>query len=128
MKTEFGFLSALVATALVVGAAAPVSAIMISVSVANNTTQSQAGPTTDRAGAQSLSITDSVASTSDAAGASVDIATRYISNAAADRPIAFSGSTARQTWNTNYTVTFSVTPDLALTTYNVVIDTRILGE
>jgi len=129
MKMQFGFLSALVVAALVVGAAVPAKAIMInSLTVANNTTQSQAGPGSDRAGAQSLAITDSAATISDAVGASVNIATRYISNAAADRPIAFSGSTARQTWNTNYTVNFSIIPDLAATTYNVVINTSILGE
>lgn len=129
MKTKFGFLSALLAAALVVGATTPAKAILMNVSTANNsTTQLTGGGSGDRALAQSLTITDSAASTPDSIGASVDVATRYASNVAADRGIATSGSTATARINTDYTVTFSVTPQYSGTTYQVVVDTRILGE
>jgi hypothetical protein len=75
-----------------------------------------------------LAVTDAGGSTPDAVSASVDAGTRYVSNAAADRPIAFSGGTARWQWNTDYTITFSVTPDSPLAIYEIVVDTRILGE
>jgi hypothetical protein len=75
-----------------------------------------------------LAITNSGGSTPDAVSASVSVASRYISNAAADRPVAFSGSTARWTWNTDYTIVFQVAPTNPLATYSVVVDSRILGE
>lgn len=103
-------------------------AISIGLTTANNTTTSTAGPTADRAFAQSLSVTDAGESVLDSVGASVDAATRYISNAAADRAIAVTGSTARATINTDYSLTITVTPDNPLSTYELIVDTSILGE
>jgi hypothetical protein len=116
------------AAGLALIAAGPASAISISVGAVNNSTSTTAGPGADRAGANALAVTNAGGSTPDAVSASVSAATRYTSNAAADRPIAFSGSTARWTWNTDYTVTFTVTPDDPGSVYEVVVNTSILGE
>jgi hypothetical protein len=86
------------------------------------------GGTGDRAGANSLTVTDSSGSSADVVNAAVDIATHYVSNAAADRAIALSGGTATFTWNTNYTIVFQVAPALPTGAYKVVVDTSILGE
>lgn len=129
MKTKFGFLFALAAAALVVGAAAPAKAILMNVSTSNaSTTTLTGGASGDRALAQSLTITDSAASTPDVIGVSVDVATRYTSNVAADRAIATSGSTATARIDTNYTVSFSVIPQYSGSTYQIVVDSKILGE
>jgi hypothetical protein len=114
--------------ALAFGASAPAGAISISVGTSNASTSSTAGPTADRAGSQSLTVTDAGGSTPDVVSATVDAATRYASNAAADRPVAFGSGTARWTWNTDYTVTFTVTPDDPGNLYEVIVDTNILGE
>jgi hypothetical protein len=105
------------------------SAISISIgSLTDSTTTSLAGPSSDRAAAFGLSTIDAGEFTPDAVSATVDAGTRYVSNAAADRAIAFSGSTARATINSDYTVVFSITPDSLATTYDVIVDTSILGE
>lgn len=103
-------------------------AVSISVATADATGTSFAGPGSDRAAASGLAITDAGEFTPDVVSASVDAATRYFSNAAADRAIAVSGSTARATINSDYTLTVTVTPDNLLTTYEVIVDTSILGE
>lgn len=120
-----GLLVALAAVAL----GSPAKAISISItSTTNNSTTSFAGPSGDRAAAQSLSTTNPGGSTPDAVSASVGASTRYVSNAAADRPVAFSGGTARATVNTDYTINFQIVPDSPLTVYDVVVNTSILGE
>lgn len=116
------------AAGLALIAAGPASAISISVGAVNSSTSSTAGGAADRAGANALAVTNAGGSTPDAVSASVSAATRYTSNAAADRAIAFSGGTARWTWNTDYTVTFTVTPDDPGSVYEVVVNTSILGE
>lgn len=127
-RFNLGF-AAVGAAALVVAAAAPAGAISIGFnSTTNSTTSSTSGAAADRAGAQSLTVTNAGGSTPDAVSASVGAATRYVSNAAADRGIALSGGTANFTWNTDYTIVFTVTPDDAFTTYDVVVNTSILGE
>jgi hypothetical protein len=129
MKFRTILLHAFVAPACALLCSAPANAISISIgSSSDATTTSFAGPTSDRAAAFGLSTIDAGESTPDAVSATVDAGTRYFSNAAADRPIAFSGSTARATINSDYTVVFSIVPDLATTTYDVIVDTSILGE
>jgi hypothetical protein len=114
--------------ALAFAASTPAGAISISVATSNASTSSTSGPAADRAGNQSLTVTDAGGSTPDVVSATVDAATRYASNAAADRPVAFSNGTARWTWSTDYTVTFTVTPDDPGNLYEVIVDTNILGE
>jgi len=126
MKTNIAAFAATAALALCISPAA--NAIQISVSALNATGTSFAGPTTDRAAAQGLTVTDAGGTTPDAVGASVDGATHYFSNAAADWPIAFSGGTARATINSDYTVNVSVIPDDPGTTYEMIVNTSILGE
>jgi hypothetical protein len=126
MKKNLAAFLAAAALALCLSPAA--KAITISVSAVNSTGTSFAGPTADRAAAHGLSVTDAGGSTPDAVSASVNGATRYFSNAAADRPIAISGGTARATINSDYTVTVTVTPDLGATTYELIVATSILGE
>jgi len=128
MRGQGILLAVLAALVTALGSASTAQAISISItSSANNTTSSTSGPGGDRAGAQGLTI-GAASSTPDAVSASVSTGSRYVSNAAADRGIAISGGTARWTYNTDYTISFSVTPDSLLALYEVVIDTRILGE
>lgn len=114
--------------AAVVAAAGSASAFTISVTGSNATTTSLSGPSGDRAQANSLSITNAGTSAADTVGAVVTGASRYVSNAAADRPIAFSGGTAAATINSDYTINFTVTPGLGAGQYSVSVNTSILGE
>ncbi len=103
------------------------SALVLNVSTSNSSVSSFAGPSGDRAATNSLSITNAGGSVPDTLASFVTGATRYTSNVAADRPVAFSGGTARATMNTDYTVT--VTTNAPLThTYDLVVNTSILGE
>lgn len=121
-------LSTLAAAGFVL-AASPAGAISISIgSATNSSTYTLGGPSGDRAATNALAVTNSGTSTPDAVNASVNAATRYTSNAAADRPVAFTGGTASAQVNTDYTITFSVTPDNPFSTYEVVVNTHILGE
>jgi hypothetical protein len=129
MKLRRILLCAVVSQVLTLPLAPSASAISISIgSLTDSTTTSLAGPSSDRAAAFGLSTVDAGEFTPDAVSATVDAGTRYVSNAAADRAIAFSGSTARATINSDYTVVFSITPDSLATTYDVIVDTSILGE
>ncbi len=115
--------------ALALCVSAPAKGIQISVSAADATGVSLTGGSSgDRAEAHGLSVTDAGGTTPDAVSASVDGATRYFSNAAADRGITVSGGTANAQINSDYTVTTTITPDNLLTTYEVIVDTSILGE
>ncbi len=128
MKSKFGFLSALVAAALVVGVSSPAKAITMSVVGVNNSTQSLSGGAAgDRAASNSLIVGDSGGSAFDVKNATINAASRYISNAAADRAVAFSGGTANATINSDYTLTVSVTA-LASMSWTIDIDTRLTGS
>lgn len=128
MKTKFGFLSALLAAALVVGATTPAKAIMVSVSVANASTITLTGSASgDRAAAQSVSVLDAGGSAPDVIGNTIDFVTRYVSNAAADRAAATGGSTHRATVDTNYTVTVTVSGAFSGQQWTAVIGTNLRG-
>jgi hypothetical protein len=131
VRLQLRLFSALAVAVIAAGASSPANAISIAVTSSSNaTTSSTSGPSADRAGAQSLTITDAGGTVANVVSATVDAASRYVSNAAADRPIAFSGGTASWTYNSNYTVNLSITlpPAFIAATYNVIVDTSILGE
>jgi len=111
-----------------VAGAGTASALSVSVTGSNATTTSLSGPSGDRAQANGLSITNSGTSVADGIGAVVTGASHYVSNAAADRPVAFTGGTAKATINSDYTINFTVTPGNAAGQYSVVVATNILGE
>ena len=126
---SFLTLPALAAAILVVCMTTPAKAISLSVSAINATTFSlTGGGSGDKAQANGLSVTDTGGTTPDAVSATVNGATRYFSNAAADRAIAASGGTATAAINSDYSVTALITPDNLLSTYEVIVDTSILGE
>lgn len=128
MKLKVGFLSALVAGALVLCASTPARAIMLSVSGVNSsTTSGSGGSSSDRATAQSLSITNGGGSVGDSIGNTILAASRYISNAAADRGVAFSGGTANAGVSTDYTLTVFVSAPFSGEQWQVDIDTRLTG-
>lgn len=127
MNRKFGFLCALVALALVFGASAPAKAIMMSVVATNASTTTLSGPGADRAATHSVNVGDAGGSAFDITGSTISAASRYISNAAADRPVAFSGGTASATVNSDYTLTVSVTA-LASMSWKIEVDTRLTGS
>jgi hypothetical protein len=130
MKFRRILICAVVAQLLAFPLAPSASAISISIGSATDatTTSLTGGGSGDRAAAFSLGTVDPGESVPDALFASVDARTRYVSNAAADRGITFSGGTAQAQINSDYTVVFSINPDSLATTYEVVVDTSILGE
>jgi hypothetical protein len=125
------FLSAVATAALVLAASTPAQAISISItSIVDNTGVTlTGGGSGDRAQAHSVSATNPGTFVADALNATVNAASRYIGNVAADRGSAFSGGTANATLNVNYTVNFQITPDNldAFHTYTVAIGTNMLG-
>lgn len=125
------YLSAVLLTALAFVAARPAHAISVSItSVVDNSTQSlTGGGSGDRAAGRQAQTTNAGTFAPDALLASVNAATRFIANVAADRPVALSGGTANATLNVNYTVNFQVVPDNLdpAYTYTVDIGTNILG-
>lgn len=132
MRLQLSFFSALAAALVVAGVSSPANAISIAVSSTSNASVNTltGGGSGDRAGANALTVTDAGGTTADVVSASVDAATRYVSNAAADRGIALSGGTATSSWATDYTVNLSITllPAFAAATYQLIVDTSILGE
>lgn len=120
--------AAMVAVLLISPQSAKAIAISVTSATNNTTTSLTGGGSGDRAQANSLSVTNSGTNTgTDFVAAVATGASRYISNAAADRAIAVSGGTAKAQINSDYTVAFSVTPVFALTTYTVKIDTLLHG-
>jgi hypothetical protein len=129
VKTKFVLLSALVAAALVVGATAPAKAITLTVTGVNSTTASLTGGASgDRAQGNSLSVLDNGGSAADSIGNTIDVASRYVSTAAADRGAATSGGTANATVSSNYTLTFTISGAYSGENWSVVIDHRLRGS
>jgi hypothetical protein len=128
VKTKFGFLSALMAAALVVGAGAPAKAITLTVTSVDSTTVSLTGGASgDRAEGHLLSVSDNGGSTADVIGNTIDMASRYISTAAADRASATGGSTATAGITTNYTLTFTVSGAFSGEQWSAKINTVMRG-
>jgi|LakMenEpi03Aug12_release.lakeMendotaPanAssembly.Ray.scaffolds.fasta_scaffold01940_24 hypothetical protein len=127
MRLKFCSLAGLAMAIWLSGSGNSHAALVLSVTATNNTTTTTAGPGGDSGFNQSLAVTNAGASVADTLGSSVSGSTRYISNVAADRPIAFSGSTARRTINTDYTLTISTSAPVTHT-YNLIVNSSILGE
>lgn len=119
------------AAAALLAVATPAKAISIGItSTSNNTAPTlSGGGSGDRAQNNTLTTTNSGTSTPDALLATVVAGTRFTANVAADRGSSTSGGTATASLAVNYTVNFSVTPDVLhpLVQYTVTIDTSILG-
>lgn len=112
---------------MVVVCVAPAGAIDISISgLSNNTSISLGGPGGDRAASSSASVTGGGGSVADIFGNTVAGSVRYVSNAAADRPAAFSGGTASATVNTDYQFNFNTTAPTTVA-YSISVATRLTG-
>jgi hypothetical protein len=74
-----------------------------------------------------VAVGDAGGSAIDVIGSTINAASRYASNAAADRAVAISGGTASATINSDYTLTVSVTA-LPSMSWTVDIDTRLTGS
>jgi hypothetical protein len=130
MKLRTRFLSACAAAALVLGASAPAKAILLTVTSSNASTTTATGGSGagERAAAQSLSVSDNGGSTADVIGNTINMASRYVSNASADRGgPAFGGGSAVATVNTDYTLTFTVSGAFSGQQWSTVVDTRLRG-
>lgn len=128
MRLKFGFLSALLAGALVVGASAPAKAITLTVSVTDSSGIVYGGSVAgDRQAAESVSALDNGGSAADSIGNSIDFVTRYISTAAADRASNSGGGTQTATINSNYTVTFTVSGAYSGEQWTATIGTTLRG-
>jgi hypothetical protein len=110
------------------------ASISISTATTNNSsvtataitvTQSN-GNSSGGAGIQSLNVINPGTSAILAPGATVSASTQYIANIAADRD-QIGNQTATGQVSVNYTDSFTITPDIATATYNVIITSSLLG-